>query len=76
MNHYFYSVILTTKTQKYVIEEALEHNKKANKTKIESSDLLWAITTEPTSLAMQALEQLGADVVEIREGIKKHTQVQ
>ena len=50
--------------------------KKANKTKIESSDLLWAITTEPTSLAMQALEQLGADVVEIREGIKKHTQVQ
>ena len=46
---------------------------KANKTKIESSDLLWAITTEPESLAMQSLEQLGTDVVEIREGIKKHT---
>lgn len=75
-NDYFDSEIVFTKRAKHVLEAAWEHAKKANKTKIESSDLLWAITTEPTSLAMQALEQLGADVVEIREGIKKHTQVQ
>ena len=75
-NDYFDSEIVFTKRAKRVLEAAWEHAKKANKTKIESSDLLWAITTEPTSLAMQALEQLGADVVEIREGIKKHTQVQ
>ena len=33
--------------------------------------MLLAITTEPTSLAMKALEQLGVDSVEIREGVKK-----
>lgn len=71
-NEYFDSEIVFTKRAKRVLETAWEHAKKQNKTKIESSDLLWAITTEPTSLAMQALEQLGTDVVEIREGIKKH----
>lgn len=72
-NDYFDNEIVFTKRAKRVLETAWEHAKKANKTKIESSDLLWAITTEPTSLAMQALEQLGTDVVEIREGIKKHS---
>lgn len=72
-NEYFESEMVFTKRAKRVLETAWEHAKKQNKTKIESSDLLWAITTEPTSLAMQALEQLGTDVVEIREGIKKHT---
>lgn len=72
-NEYSDSEIVFTKRAKRVLETAWEHAKKANKTKIESSDLLWAITTEPTSLAMQALEQLGTDVVEIREGIKKHS---
>lgn len=67
------SEMVFTKRAKRVLETAWEHAKKANKMKIESSDLLWAITTEPTSLAMQALEQLGTDVVEIREGIKKHS---
>lgn len=72
-NEYFDNEMVFTKRAKRVLETAWEHAKKQNKTKIESSDLLWAITTEPSSLAMQALEQLGTDVVEIREGIKKHT---
>ena len=71
-NEYFDNEVVFTKRAKRVLEAAWEHAKKQNKTKIESSDLLWAITTEPTSLAMQALEMLGTDVVEIREGIKKH----
>ena len=71
-NEYFDNEVIFTKRAKRVLETAWEHAKKANKTKIESCDLLWAITTEPDSLAMQALEQLGTDVVEIREGIKKH----
>ena len=65
--------IVYTKRAKRILETAWDYAKKANKTRIESSDLLWAITTEPESLAMQSLEQLGTDVVEIREGIKKHT---
>jgi ATP-dependent Clp protease ATP-binding subunit ClpA len=72
-NDYCDNEIVFTKRAKRVLETAWEHAKKQNKTKIESSDLLWAITTEPNSLAMQALEQLGTDVVEIREGIKKHS---
>lgn len=72
-NEYFDREIVFTKRAKRVLETAWEHAKKADKTKIESSDLLWAITTEPDSLAMQALEMLGTDVVEIREGIKKHS---
>ena len=72
-NDYFDNEIVFTKREKRVLETAWEIAKKANKTKIESSDLLWAITTEPTSTAMQALEQLGTDVLEIREGIKKHS---
>ena len=71
-NDYFDSEIVFTKRAKRVLETAWEFAKKANKTKIESSDLLWAITTEPNSTAMQVLEQLGTDVLEIREGIKKH----
>jgi ATP-dependent Clp protease ATP-binding subunit ClpA len=73
-SEYFDNEVVFTKRAKRVLETAWEHAKQQNKTKIESSDLLWAITTEPTSLAMQALEALGTDVVEIREGIKKHTQ--
>jgi len=71
-NEYFDKEIVFTKRAKKVLETAWEYAKNQNKTKIESSDLLYAITTEPSSLAMQALEQLGTDVVEIREGIKKH----
>jgi len=71
-NEYSDNEIVFTKRAKRVLETAWEYAKKQNKTKIESSDLLWAITTEPNSLAMQALEMLGTDVVEIREGIKKY----
>lgn len=70
--YYSDNEVVFTKRAKRVLESAWEFAKKQNKTKIESSDLLWAITTEPTSLAMQALEQLGTDIVEIREGIKKY----
>ena len=45
--------------------------KKDNKEKIESAHMLLALTTEPNSLAMKALEQLGVDAVEIKEGVKK-----
>ena len=75
-NEYFDNEMVFTKRAKRVLETAWEYAKKQHKTKIESADLLWAITTEPDSLAMQALEQLGTDVVEIREGIKKHSQKQ
>lgn len=75
-NEYFDNEMVFTKRAKRVLETAWEYAKKQHKTKIESADLLWAITTEPNSLAMQALEQLGTDVVEIREGIKKHSQKQ
>lgn len=71
-NDYFETEISFTKRAKRVLEAAWEIAKKANKTKIESSDLLWAITTETSSTAMQVLEQLGTDILEIREGIKKH----
>lgn len=71
-NDYSDKEIMFTKRAKRVLETAWEIAKKANKTKVESSDILWAITTEPDSTAMQALEQLGTDVLEIREGIKKH----
>ena len=71
-NEYTDKEMVFTKRAKRVLETAWEYAKKQNKTKIESSDLLYAITTEPDSLAMQALESLGTDVVEIREGIKKH----
>lgn len=73
-NDYFDSEITFTKRAKRVLESAWEIAKKLNKTKIESSDLLWAITTETSSTAMQALEELGTDILEIREGIKKHLQ--
>lgn len=72
-NEYFDTEMIFTKRAKRVLETAWEYAKKAGKAKIESSDILWAITTMPESTAMQALEQLGTDVVEIREGIKKHS---
>lgn len=70
-NEYFDKEIVFTKRAKRVLETAWELAKKANKTKIESSHMLLALTTEPDSLAMKALEQLGVDAVEIKEGIKK-----
>lgn len=71
-NEYFDNEIVFTKRAKRVLEKAWEFAKSEHKEKIESQHMLLAITTEPTSLAMKALEQLGVDAVEIKEGIKKH----
>ena len=71
-DEYYYKEIIFTERAKRVLEKAWELAKKENKPKIESSHMLLAITTEPNSLAMKALEQLGVDAVEIREGIKKY----
>lgn len=70
-NEYYDKEVVFTERAKRVLEKAWELAKKDKKTRIESSHMLLALTTEPTSLAMHALEQLGVDVVEIKEGIKK-----
>ena len=70
-NEYFDKEIVFTKRAKRVLEKAWELAKKEHKTKIESSHMLLALTTEPESLAMKALEQLGVDAVEIKEGVKQ-----
>lgn len=70
-NEYFDKEIVFTKRAKRVLETAWELAKKDRKSKIESSHMLSALTTVSESLAMKALEQLGVDAVEIKEGIKK-----
>ncbi len=71
-NEYFDKEIVFTKRAKRVLELAWELAKKEHKSKIESEHLLLAITQVPESSAMKALEQLGVDAVEIKEGIKKY----
>lgn len=70
-NEYFDREIIFTERAKRVLETAWKLAKKDNKTKIESAHMLLALTTEPNSLAMKALEQLGVDAFEIKEGVKK-----
>lgn len=70
-NEYYDKEILFTERAKRVLETAWELAKKDKKQKIESEHMLLALTTEPNSLAMKALEQLGVDAVEIKEGVKK-----
>ena len=70
-NEYYEKEIIFTERAKRVLEKAWELAKKDKKTKIESEHMLLALTTEPNSLAMKALEQLGVDAVEIKEGVKK-----
>lgn len=70
-NEYFDKEIVFTKRAKRVLEKAWEFAKKEKKSRIDSEHMLLALTTEPSSLAMKALEQLGVDAVEIKEGIKK-----
>ena len=70
-NEYYEKEIVFTERAKRVLEKAWELAKRENKTKIESAHMLLALTTEPNSLAMKALEQLGVDAVEIKEGVKK-----
>lgn len=75
-NEYYDKEIVFTKRAKKVLETAWELAKKNNKPRIESSHLLYAITTEPKSLAMKALAQLGVDAVEIKQGIIKEAEKQ
>ena len=73
-NEYYDREIVFTQRAKRVLEAAWEFANKEHKSRIESSHMLLALTTEPTSVAMKALEQLGVDAVEIKEGIKKFQQ--
>lgn len=66
---YFETEITFTDRAKKVLEKAWNLAKKRNEPKIESAHLLYAITTVPDCIAMKVLEQLGADVVEIKQGI-------
>lgn len=74
-NEYFDKEIVFTKRAKKVLEVAWEKAKKYNRPRILSEHLLYAITTEPASVAMRALAQLGVDAVEIRQGILKEIEV-
>ena len=69
-NEYYDKEIIFTERAKRVLETAWELAKKDHKQKIESAHMLLALTTEPDSLAMKALETLGVDAVEIKEGVK------
>jgi len=70
-NEYFEKEIIFTKRAKKILETAWKKAKKYKKSRISSEHLLYAITAEPASVAMKALEQLGVDAVEIRQGILK-----
>lgn len=70
-NEYYDKEIAFTKRAKKVLETAWQKAKKHKKPRILSEHLLYAITLEPDSMAMKALEQLGVDAVEIKQGILK-----
>lgn len=68
-DEYFESEITFTERAKKVLEIAWQLAKQRNELKIESAHLLYAITTVPNCVAMRVLEQLGVDVIEIKQGI-------
>lgn len=68
-NEYYDKEIIFTKRAKKILETAWQKAKKYNRPRIMSEHLLYAITAEHSSVAMKALEQLGVDAVEIRQGI-------
>lgn len=70
-NEYYDKEIIFTRRAKRVLEIAWQKAKKYKRQRILSEHLLYAITTESSSVAMKALEQLGVDAVEIRQGILK-----
>lgn len=70
-NEYYDKEIVFTKRAKKILETAWKKAKKHHKPRIGSEHLLYAITLEQKSLAMKALEQLGVDAVEIKQGILK-----
>lgn len=55
---------------KLILEDAWNIAKSQNKTKTSADDLLIAICNQPDSVAMKALNKLGVDALEIRQGIK------
>lgn len=61
--------LLFSPRAKRILELAWEKAKHHNNTKIASENLLWAITKSPDSVAMKVLSNLGADVIEIKQGI-------
>lgn len=70
-NEYYDKEIIFTKRAKKILEVAWEKANKYHRPRILSEHLLYAITAEPSSVAMKALEYLGVDVVEIKQGIMK-----
>lgn len=70
-NEYFDNEIVFTQRAKNVLEKAWRLAQDAKRERINSEDLLMAITSEHSSLAMKALGQLGVDAVEIKYGILK-----
>lgn len=74
-NEYYDREVVFTQRAKRVLEAAWNFAKKEHKSRIESSHMLMALTTEPSCLAMKALEILGVDAVEIKEGVKKFSNV-
>ena len=70
-NEYYDKEIVFTERAKRVLEKAWALAKEEHKSRIESAHMLLALTTEPTSIAIKALERLGVDSVEIKEGVKK-----
>lgn len=70
-NEYYDKEIIFTRRAKRILEVAWQKAKKYKRPRIMSEHLLYAITTEPSSVAMKALEHLGVDAVEIRQGILK-----
>ena len=70
-NEYFDNEIVFTQRAKNVLEKAWKLAQDANRERIHSEDLLLAIISEHSSLAMKALGQLGVDAIEIKYGILK-----
>ena len=70
-NEYYDKEIVFTERAKRVLEKAWALAKEEHKSRIDSAHMLLALTTEPTSIAIKALEKLGVDTVEIKEGVKK-----
>lgn len=68
-NEYYDKEIIFTRRAKRILEVAWQKAKKYKRPRIMSEHLLYAITAEASSVAMKALEQLGVDAVEIRQGI-------
>jgi len=68
--------ILFSQRAKLILEKAWNIAKALKKNKITSEHLLLAICSQPQSLAMQALNHLGVDVIEIKHGLQNIKQEQ